>query len=94
MICFNVEPNERYQVTAVGLAMDLLEVQPGAGLDMHRQLNLALVRLVEVIGEAASRAPAEFRSRYMEVPWRQTVAIRNRLIHGYDRMTDILVHPV
>ncbi|MEK7826504.1 MAG: HepT-like ribonuclease domain-containing protein, partial [Thermodesulfobacteriota bacterium] len=86
VICFNVEPNERYQVTAVGLAMDLLEVQPGAGLDMHRQLNLALVRLMEVIGETASRVPAEFRSRYMEVPWRQTVGIRNRLIHGYGRM--------
>jgi uncharacterized protein with HEPN domain len=54
----------------------------------------ALERLVEVIGEAASRVPEEFRSRYPEVPWHQTVAIRNRLIHVYDRMTDILVHPV
>jgi len=46
----------------------------------------ALVRLVEVIGEAASRVPEEFHSRYLEVPWRRTVGIRNRLIHGYDRM--------
>ena len=51
MICFSVEPNDRFQVTAVGLAMDLLEVQPGADLDADRQLNLSLVRLMEVAGE-------------------------------------------
>ncbi len=53
-------------------------------LDTDRQLNLALVRLVEVIGEAAARVPEEFRRRYPQVPWRQTVGLRNRLIHGYD----------
>ena len=53
-------------------------------LDRDRQLNLALVRLVEVIGEAAARVPEEFRRRYPQVPWRQTVGLRNRLIHGYD----------
>ena len=47
-------------------------------------MNLALVRLVEVVGEAAARVPEDFRCRYPEVPWRQTVALRNRLIHGYD----------
>ena len=62
-----------------------------ADLDRDRMLNLALVRLVEVIGEAASRVPEEFRSGYPEVPWRQTVGIRNRLIHGYDSVNfDIL----
>ncbi len=53
-------------------------------LDTDRQLNLALVRLVEVVGEAAGRVPEDFRCRFPEVPWRQTVALRNRLIHGYD----------
>jgi uncharacterized protein with HEPN domain len=53
-------------------------------LDTDRQLNLALVRLVEVVGEAAARVPEEFRCHYLQVPWRQTVALRNRLIHGYD----------
>jgi uncharacterized protein with HEPN domain len=60
-------------------------------LDTDRQLNLALVRLVEVIGEAAARVPEDFRRRYPQVPWRQTVGLRNRLIHGYDVMDfDIL----
>ena len=53
-------------------------------LDSDRMFNLAMVRLLEVIGEAARRVPEEFRSRYTEVPWRRTTDFRNRLIHGYD----------
>jgi uncharacterized protein with HEPN domain len=55
-----------------------------ADLDTDRQMNLALVRLMEVIGEAATRVPEDFRRRYPEVPWRDVADLRNRLIHGYD----------
>lgn len=48
------------------------------------QLNLALVRLMEVVGEAATRVPEEFRARHPQVPWRDVADLRNRLIHGYD----------
>ena len=53
-------------------------------LDSDRLLNLALVRLVEILGEAASRVPAADRIRHTEIPWPQIVSLRNRLIHGYD----------
>lgn len=60
-------------------------------LDTDRILNLALVRLVEVIGEAAFSLPDELRTRYPDVPWRQIAGIRHRLIHGYDSVDfDIL----
>lgn len=60
-------------------------------LDTDRLLNLALVRLVEVIGEAAVRVPEEFRAVHPNVPWRQTAGTRNRLIHDYDTVDfDIL----
>jgi len=60
-------------------------------LDTDRMLNLSLIHLVEIIGEAASRVPEEFRRRYPAVPRHQTIGTRNRLIHGYDSVNfDIL----
>ena len=60
-------------------------------LDSDRLLNLALTRLVEIIGEAANRVPEAVRARHPDVPWLQMVGARNRLIHGYDSVDfDIL----
>jgi len=60
-------------------------------LDADRQLNLSLVRLLEIIGEAAGRVPQEDRDRLSNIPWRDVVDLRNRLIHGYDTVNfDIL----
>lgn len=55
-----------------------------AELETNRQLNLALVRLLEVVGEAAARVPDECRRRHPEIPWQDIADLRNRLIHGYD----------
>ena len=55
-------------------------------LDTDRKLNLALVRLLEIVGEAANRTPADERTQYREIPWAQIVGLRNRLIHGYDSL--------
>lgn len=60
-------------------------------LESDRQLNLALVRLLEIVGEAATRVPEEKRTRMTDIPWPQIVSLRNRLIHGYDEVDfDIL----
>ena len=56
-----------------------------------RMLNLALVRLLEIVGEAASRTPLDERTQDANIPWSQIVGLRNRLIHGYDSVDfDIL----
>ncbi len=60
-------------------------------LDQDRLLNLALTRLIEIIGEAASRVPEDFQVNYPNLPWLQMIGARNRLIHGYDSVDfDIL----
>lgn len=53
-------------------------------LDEDRQLELSLIRLLEVIGEAATRLEPAVRARYSDVPWADIVSMRNRLIHAYD----------
>jgi uncharacterized protein with HEPN domain len=72
-------------------AVTLAQGKSRADLHDDRLLELALVRLLEVIGEAASRVPSEDCARYPEIPWPQIVSLRNRLIHGYDAVDlDIL----
>ena len=58
-----------------------------------RVLGLAIVRLMEIVGEAANRVPKEERSKHPEIPWTQIISLRNRLIHGYDAIDyEILWH--
>jgi uncharacterized protein with HEPN domain len=46
-------------------------------------LFLALVKEIEIIGEAASRVSVEGRAALPGIPWPKVVGIRNRLIHAY-----------
>lgn len=60
-------------------------------LETNRQLNLSLVRLLEIVGEAATRVSTDLQDRNPQVPWPQIVGLRHRLIHGYDSVDfDIL----
>lgn len=52
-------------------------------LDVNRTVLSAIVRELEIIGEAANSIPATFRKKHPEIPWRQMIAMRNRLIHAY-----------
>jgi uncharacterized protein with HEPN domain len=59
-----------------------------AGMDQSAFVANALVydatlRNLELIGEAATRIPADVRQAYPQLPWRQIIATRNRLIHAY-----------
>lgn len=43
----------------------------------------ATLRNLELIGEAATHVPEPVRRAHSQIPWRQIIATRNRLIHGY-----------
>ena len=55
-------------------------------LDADRMLSLAVVKALEVIGEAASRVTEGFRDAHPEIPWRPIIGMRYVLVHGYFRI--------
>jgi len=72
---------------AVVLAKDLTRTCLGT----DRVLSLALLKLVEIVCEAATRVSEPVQAAHPEIPWRQIIGTRNRLIHGYDAVDfDIL----
>src|SRR3972149_9709614 len=51
--------------------------------DRDENLRLALVHLIQIIGEAAARVSDDFRSAHQEIPWRAIVGMRHRIVHDY-----------
>jgi uncharacterized protein with HEPN domain len=51
-------------------------------LDSDKMLLFALVRCVEIVGEAASRLSSEAQASVPEIPWAAIIGMRNRLIHA------------
>lgn len=43
----------------------------------------AVVRNLEIIGEAAKQVPEDFKARHASVPWAQMAGLRNRIVHDY-----------
>ena len=74
----------RHMLDRAREAREMARGRTRADLDTDRQLNLSLVRLLEIIGEAAARVPQAERDRFPRIPWADIVGLRNRLIHGYD----------
>ena len=52
-------------------------------LDTDRMLVLALVKSIEIIGEAGARVSKEGRDATPDIPWPEIVAMRNRSVHAY-----------
>lgn len=64
-------------------ARELSQGKEVGSLDPDSETALALTRLLEILGEAASRISSGLQARYPEVPWRDVSDTRNRVIHEY-----------
>ncbi len=83
------EPERTWQFyinDMIAFAERVLEYTKGldqAEFESSSMIYDATVRNLELIGEAANHIPETIRQQNPEIPWRQLVATRNRLIHGY-----------
>ena len=73
----------RHIVEAVNSARRFIEHRTRSDLDDDQMLLFALVRAVEIVGEAASRVTPEGRAELPDLPWSLMIGMRNRLVHAY-----------
>lgn len=73
----------RHALDAAKKAVLFLDGRRREDLEGDEMLGFAVVRLLEIIGEAAKLVSPELREQHPEIPWSAMVGMRNRLIHGY-----------
>ena len=64
-------------------ALTLAQGRTRQDLDADPGLLWALVKYVEIIGEAAANVSTDTRERLNDIPWRGIINMRHRLVHGY-----------
>jgi uncharacterized protein with HEPN domain len=64
-------------------AISFMDGKTREDLDRDRMLSFAVVRCLEIIGEAANRTSDEVQQKYPLIPWREVVGMRNRIVHAY-----------
>ncbi len=84
----------RHMLDSAQEAANLVHSKRQEDLARDRVLTPVLLRLLEILGEAASRVTPEFKGRYLFIPWRQLVGLRNRLIYGYDSVDNAILRNI
>ena len=81
----------RHMLEAAAEATAFIQDRVQRDLANDRILLLALVKEIEIIGEAATQLSEEFRESSPEIPWAKIKGMRNRLIHAYSEVNIDLV---
>ena len=74
----------RHMLAHTREALDIFGGRSKEELGESRVLQLALLHLVEIVGEAASKVSPATQAEMSQLPWRGMIGMRNRIIHGYD----------
>ncbi len=73
----------QHMIEAAQAAIGFASGRQAPDLGSDRMLLFALVRAIEVIGEAAGKVSEDLRRSSPQIPWAMIVSMRNRLIHAY-----------
>ena len=81
----------RHMLDAAQRARRFIQGRERTDLEMDEMLSLAIVRLLEIVGEAAAHVSEPVQADLPAIPWRQITGARDRLIHGdFDVDLDIV----
>ncbi len=73
----------RHMLDAAREAVDFVQDKTQEDLFKNRMLTLSLIKLIEIIGEAAANVSSETQKSLPQISWQNAIRTRNRLIHGY-----------
>ena len=90
-MCKDDEIRFRHMLDAAREAVSFVQGCERGDLNDDRKLVLALVKDLEIVGEAANQVTEPTRLCFVQIPWQQVIGMRNRLVHAYfDINLDIL----
>ena len=72
-----------HMLDAAKQAAEFCQGRSRSELDTNSMLSLSLVRLLEIIGEAARAVSADGRAAHSAIPWKKIIGMRDRVVHGY-----------
>jgi uncharacterized protein with HEPN domain len=73
----------RHVIDAANDVASFISGRTRADLDSERMMLFAVVRAIEIIGEAASKVSEETRADTAAIPWKAIISMRNRIIYAY-----------
>jgi len=82
-----MQPEDRIRLThmldSAEAALEFVRGRSASDLDTDRMLYFAVVRAVEIIGEAANQISPSTRRELDAIPWAGIIGMRHRLVHAY-----------
>ncbi len=88
-----VQPLEDMKAT-ISKTMELLEGAAEDWWESEEMRRLAILHLVQVVGEAARRVPSPARELAPGIPWNRIVGIRSFIVHEYDQLDPMILKDV
>jgi uncharacterized protein with HEPN domain len=70
-------------VEAAEAALEFTEGQTAESLAGDRLVAFAVVRAIQLVGQAARRVSEQLQATHPEIPWREMIGMRNIVVHDY-----------
>ena len=72
-------------------AINMLGTTSQDALERNEMMQFALIKLVEIVGEAAYCVSSQTRRKHPEIPWSDVIGMRHRLVHNYEAIDLVIV---
>ena len=69
-------------------AIEAIKSKKRKDYDGDEVLRMGLTHFVQVVGEAARNVSIQFQQEHPEIPWRQIIGMRHRIVHDYMRVDE------